>query len=136
MLIRDWERVRHLGFIIQLIGLLCVGAAIAGAASGCAASYQTPARETIGKAAMAIEDAEKLDADQHARAELASAREKLDEAEERIDEDNGLMAWRYAEQAVADANLARAKSHLAKARHSLVHADEALEDVKDETLRR
>jgi DMSO/TMAO reductase YedYZ molybdopterin-dependent catalytic subunit len=92
-------------------------AALAGVmllATACA-SAPPAAPASLKEAKLAIEVAEKVDANHHATAELDEARQKLVSADKSVMAKNMVLADRFAKQPIVMAELATAKTEAAKA---------------------
>lgn len=98
-----------------------------------ACSTHSPPLETLGAAEMAIDEAERLDAGTAAPAELNTAQGKLKMARTAMAEEEFVEARRFSEQAIVDANLARAKAELSRSAEQLEDATEALQEIERET---
>jgi hypothetical protein len=79
-----------------------------------ACSARRPPDAQLSTADLAIREASDLTASEHAPLDLRLAREKLDKARAAVDDDEYDRAERYAEQALVDAQVARAKSQAAQ----------------------
>jgi hypothetical protein len=82
--------------------------------SACASAPLAPTA-SLDAAKVAIANAEKADASQHAGAELGEAREKLVLANGAVKDENMVLAERLAEQSRVEAELASARTATAKA---------------------
>jgi hypothetical protein len=104
---------------------LIVPSLVALACWGCA-SVPDP-KDEIAEARLAVEQAERDRAEEHAPVEMRMAREKLDRAQQEIEDKDYNDAREQAEQAEVDAELA-----LAKARHArqVAAADEMERTVR------
>lgn len=96
---------------------LYVPAALAGAMllfAGCATAPMAPPA-SLNEARIAIQAAEKDDANQYAGAELDEARQKFMMAENAVTAENMLLAERFADESTIMAQLATAKTEATKA---------------------
>lgn len=100
---------------------------------GC--STVKPPEQTMGAARMAVEEAERLEAGRYAPGDLENAQDKLDSSEIEMEQENYVEARRFAEQAIVDANLARAKSEKSKSFQQMGDAQDALNDVAEEAYK-
>ncbi|MGB5352891.1 MAG: DUF4398 domain-containing protein [Woeseia sp.] len=82
--------------------------------TACASAPPAPTM-AMDEAKNAIEIAERVDAGQHAPAELDEARQKLNESNKAVAAKNMVMADRFAKQAKVVAELAAANTEAAKA---------------------
>ncbi len=101
----------------------------------CSCSSVKPPEQTLGAARMAVEEAERLDAGQYAQGDLEKAQDKLESSELEMERENYVSARRFAEQAVVDANLARARAVKAKSFQHVGEAQDALTDVTKEAYK-
>jgi hypothetical protein len=83
-------------------------------AAACASTPPVPAAN-LQAAQLAIANAERVDAANHAAAELGEARGKLSSAQRAVTEENMVTASQLADEARASAELAAARSDFAKA---------------------
>lgn len=112
-------------------GLLsCAALALAGATLACATTHEP--REQMGRAEQAVSQAEQLDAEQHAAADLQLAREKLASARAAVVDDENTRARRNAEQAEVDALLASARTRQARAQTASDELEETVRALKEE----
>lgn len=113
------------------VGALVVCATLA--MSGCSAGR--PPTETLSQADLAIQQADKSTASQHAPLELQTARERLAKATRAMDEKEYDVARRLAGQALVDAQLAEAKAQAEKARQAAVELRKSIETLRTELER-
>ena len=125
-------------FTTERTGVKCAGVLIALAAgtllAGCARPSTVSSQGFIVNAGYAIRAAEERKAADHAPNELKDARGKLAEAEKAFSANQKDRATRLAQQAVADAQLARAFSARANAEEALADAKRVEEE--NQALRR
>jgi putative cell wall-binding protein len=82
--------------------------------AACASAPPAPTA-SLNEAKLAIEAAEKIDANQYASSELDVARQKLILANKAVTAKDMILASRYAEESIVTAELATARSEAAKA---------------------
>ncbi len=105
------------------------------ATSGCSKS-EAPPLELIGAAKMAVQDAERSDhTAQLAPVDLQRAERKLSLAEEALSEKDNRLARRLSEQAIVDAQLAKAKSLSIQSSATVSEEKQALDELKSEVNR-
>lgn len=98
--------------------------------SGCSKNEPAP-RELLGAAKMAVHDAERGDhTAELAPVELQNAQSKLSQAERAIDRRDNMLARRMGEQAIVDAELAKAKTLTAQTNFGVHEERDALHDVQ------
>lgn len=95
--------------------LVAVGSALCALLAGCATQDRTGAASSIAVANAELTQAETGDANRYASGNLQSARESLNVATTAMNDHDYPRARLFAQQAEADAILARARSNAAKA---------------------
>ena len=95
------------------LGIVVPGLALSFLVS-CASTPPVPA-PNLQAAQLAIGNAERVDAANHAAAELGEAREKLSSAQHAVEQKDMVAAARLADESRAEAELAAARSGVAKA---------------------
>jgi hypothetical protein len=103
--------------------------------SACATVETTPIRNTIANAELAISEAERMAAHQHAPLELRLAREKVASARSALEEEEYQRADWLAEEALAEAQLAQAKARSARTETIISELRESVDTLERETLR-
>jgi Domain of unknown function (DUF4398) len=101
----------------------------------CATPPPAP-NEQLAVSAAAIQNAATAGAAQFAPAELALARDKMARATQAAAADEPVRAMALAQQAQADANLARAKAEAAKSKKAADAVDEADRALREEMARK
>jgi hypothetical protein len=122
--VRD-PNFRVAGFSLLPLLLAC-------ALTASCASEPRPVAE-LARAHTLVEAAEQSGAPQYAAADLDAAREKLQRAERREVEPE--LAYRLAEEASADAQVAAARARAAKAEHAVAEVDASIESLRREANR-
>lgn len=97
-----------------------------------ACSAKQPPLSKLGEAKMAVEQAERDDPAYYSQKSLADAKAKLEAANKYNNAKEYTLARRHAEQAIVDANLARAQAELAEASDAAAEAQSALTDVQSQ----
>ena len=100
--------------------------------SGCAGK---PPTDTLSQAELAVQEADRKTASQHAPLELRTAREQLDQAKQAVDEEEYDEARRLAEQALVSAQLAEARSGAEKARQAAAELQKSIQSLQSELQR-
>lgn len=100
--------------------------------TGCASA---PPKETLSKADVAIQNAERAGTSQYEPQLLSSAHTKLDRAKKNMADGENDEARRMAEQALAEATLASAKAEAAKQAEQANAMKKAIDALKQETSR-
>lgn len=100
-----------------------------------ACSSVEPPREQLGAADAALRQARASKAPQHAPAELRMAADKLDQAQQAMREEKYEVARRFAEQALADAQLAQSKARTAETQQITRQMRDSIESLKREAER-
>ena len=95
--------------------LLCTAAFAALTLAGCASSLKAPATTSVAVSAAAVDNAAGADGAQFAPVEMAAARDKMARAKKALEDKDYRSARDLADQAQADAKLARSKANSAKA---------------------
>jgi hypothetical protein len=101
--------------------------------TGCASV--PPPKETLSKAEISIQNADRAGAAAYEPELLSSARTKLSQAHKHVDEDENEEASRLAEEALAEATLANAKTEAATQAKQLEDMKKTIEALKQETSR-
>jgi hypothetical protein len=122
--------VRHPNSRSHGLSLLPLVLACALAAS--CASEPRPVAE-LARAHTLVEAAEQSGAQQYAATDLDAARDKLQRAERH--EVGPELAYRLAEEASVDAQVAAARARAAKAEHAVAEVDASIETLRRETSR-
>ena len=122
-------KLRHIEPYIAIGFLLVIG----GIGSSC--SSGRPPREQIAMAELAVRQAENSKAPQHAALELRLATEKAEKARQAMRNEDYVMARRFAEQALVDAQLAESKAQSSEARQSANQLRESIEALRREAER-
>jgi len=99
---------------------------------GCAGK---PPLETLSKAELAVQEADKRTASQHAPLELQTAREQLGKAKQAMDDEEYDEARRLADQALVNAQLAEAKAGAEKARQAAAELQKSIQTLRAELER-
>ena len=100
--------------------------------ASCARTEPAPL-EILGAAKMAVHDAERGDhTAEFAQADLQSAQSKLSVADQAINRRDNVTARRMSEQAIVDAQLAKAKTLAAQTNLGVHEERDALHDVQRE----
>lgn len=99
---------------------------------GCASE---PPRDLLSQADVAIQNAERAGVSEYESALLSSARSKLDRAHRSVEDDENEDARRMAEEAIAEANLAKAKAEASREAKQADEMKKAIEALKQETSR-
>lgn len=100
----------------------------------CASAPMAPT-EALQSAEEAITNAERARVADYASVELSEAREKLAAARKAVNEEKMLLAYRLAEQARVDAELALARATLVKAKETNDEMQKNIEILKQEMQR-
>lgn len=98
-------------------------------------SVARPPREQIAMAELAIRQAQNSKAPQHASLELRLATEKAEKARQAMRNEDYVMARRFAEQALVDAQLAESKAQSIEARQTANQLRESIEALRREAER-
>lgn len=101
---------------------------------GACASVPQPTA-TLSQAELAVREAERSDAPQHAALELQSARENLDGAKGAMQNEDYVTARRLAEKALVEAQLAQDKAMAASTREAADDLRKSIESLRDEISR-
>jgi osmotically-inducible protein OsmY len=120
----------------QALSRLLIGAAVIGAMlamSGCSAGRAPVA--TLSQADLAIQQADKSTASQHAPLELQTARERLAKAMVAMEEKKYDEAQRLAGQALVEAQLAEAKAQAEKTRQAAAELRRSIQTLRAELER-
>jgi acyl-CoA reductase-like NAD-dependent aldehyde dehydrogenase len=123
--------VNKLALLRLWAGVPLMGATLA--MSGCSAGK--PPVATLSQADMAIQQADKSTASQHAPLELQTARERLAKAMQAMEEKEYDAARRLAGQSLVDAQLAEAKAQAEKARQAAAELRRSIETLRTELER-
>ncbi len=115
------------------LSLIFLGAVGAATLSGCSARNHPAA--ILSQAEIAVWEASESRAPQHAPLELRVAREKLEAAKQALKAENYDSARRLAEQALVDAQLAKAKADSQFARHNAEELQKTLDALRIEAER-
>jgi hypothetical protein len=99
---------------------------------GCAGK---PPVETLSRADLAVQEADKKTASQYAPLELKTAREQLDQANRAMHEKEYDEARRWADQALVNAQLAEAKTGAEKARQAAAELQKSIQTLRAELER-
>ena len=103
-----------------------------GLLAGCSRT-EPPPLETIGAAKMAVHEAERADhTAELAPADLLNAQQKLASADQALRRNDNVSARRMSEQAIVDAQLAKAKTLTAQTNIGVREERDALHDVQRE----
>lgn len=122
---------REIGSVtLSLIFITAVGAV---AINGCSVRSQPAA--ILSQAEVAVWEASESRAPQHAPLELRKAREKLEGAKQALKSENYESARRLAEQALVDAQLAKAKADSQFARQNAEELQKTLDALRIEAER-
>jgi hypothetical protein len=113
----------RLGPSAALISLLLIGCA------------SEPPKELLTQAELAIQDAERAGASQYEAGLLRSAHTKLNQAHREVGDDENEKGARLAEEAIAEANLAKAKAKAVREANQADEMKRAIEALKQETSR-
>ena len=92
---------------------------------GCSSSVPKPVVQ-MASAETAISGAESTGASEYAPVELDRATTKLQRAKESVKKKNHVEATRYAEEALADANLARTKADASKTKRAAGEMEDSI----------
>jgi cobalamin biosynthesis protein CobD/CbiB len=103
--------------------------------SACASVETTPIRNTIANAELAISEAERLAAHQHAPLELRLAREKVESARAALEQEEYQRADWLAEEALAEAQLAQAKARSIRTEMIIGELRDSVDTLEQETQR-
>jgi hypothetical protein len=123
---RTMKHYRHITKLVMATTLIST--------IGC--SRQPKQLEIVGAAKMAVREAEREDyAPKLAPADLSNARAKLADAEQAASNGDELRARRMSEQAIVDAQLARAKTDSGLSRLGAVEEKDAMQDLQREVER-
>jgi hypothetical protein len=123
--------VTRLAFVRLWIGAPLVCAALA--MSGCSAGR--PPVGTLSQAELAIQQADKNTASQHAPLELQTAREQLEGARRAMEKDRYEEARRLADQALVNAQLAEAKAQAEKTSQAAAELRRSIQTLRAELER-
>jgi hypothetical protein len=123
--------VNKLALLRLWIGALLVCATVA--TSGCSAGR--PPVAALSQADLAIQQADKSTASQHAPLELQTAREQLAQATRAMEEKEYDEARRLAGQALVDAQLAEAKAQAEKSRQAAAELRSSIQTLRTELER-
>jgi hypothetical protein len=103
--------------------------------TGCS-GQEPPPLELLGAAKMAVQDAaQNNQTAQFAPAELQSAQQKVSAADQAVDQGENVKARRLSEQAIADAQLAKAKTLTAQSKIGAQDERDALQGLQNEIRR-
>jgi len=114
----QWMSVLLIGGVLGIVG--CAG---------------KPPLETLSKAELAVQEADKRTASQYAPLELQTAREQLDKAKKAINDEEYDEARRLADQALVNAQLAEAKAGAEKARQAAAELQKSIQTLRAELER-
>lgn len=102
--------------------------------AACGSSPKKPSTE-IAMTSAALQSAETAGARDYAPIELRRAREKQALANKKLDKEEYEAARRYSEQAIVDAELAKAKSEAEKSRLALKEVQDGIQLMRQEVGR-
>ena len=102
--------------------------------AGCAAKAPVPEKQ-VTLATQSIVQAESSGAVEFAPLELKAARDKLSQAKLAMDREENIVARRFADEAMVDANLAEAKARSAKAQKVVEELKESIRILQQEMNR-
>lgn len=109
-------------------------ATLALALGACGSGPKKPSTE-LAMSDAALQGAEIAGARQYAPIELRTAREKREMADRKIVAEEYGAARRYSEQAIADAELAKAKAEAEKSRMALREVQDGIQMMRQEIVR-
>ena len=109
-------------------------ATLALALGACGSSPKRPATE-LAMSGAALQSAEVAGAREYAPIELRVAREKKEMADRKVSEEEYGAARRLSEQAIADAELAKAKAEAEKSRLALREVQDGIQMMRQEITR-
>lgn len=98
--------------------------------SGCSAGR--PPTAELAQATLAVQEADKSKAPQHAPAELNTARQELESAQQAMRGKDYTKARRLAERALVHAQLAAAKAETEQARQAAAALQRSIESLRQE----
>jgi predicted S18 family serine protease len=115
---RQWMSVLLISGVLGMVG--CAG---------------KPPLETLSKAELAVQEADKRTASQYAPLELQTAREQLDRAKRAMSDKEYDEARRLADQALVNAQLAEAKAGAEKSRQAAAELQKSIQTLRAELER-
>lgn len=119
----------------QIEPYVAIGLLLASGIISSSCSSVQPPREQLATAELAVRRAQDSKAPQYAPLELRTAMEKADKAKQAMRVENYVLARRFAEQALVDAQLAESKAQSTEARQTASQLREGIEALRREAER-
>ena len=119
----------------QIEPYVAIGLLLASGIISSSCSSAPPPREQLATAELAVRRAQDNKAPQYAPLEFRMATEKADKAKQAMRDENYVLARRFAEQALVDAQLAESKAQSTEARQTATQLREGIEALRREAER-